>query len=140
VVSVGVKDFLKKIPKMAHEELQAKKFVETLMADFKLIHNEAKKKFPAVKEAVEGGILRLRMISSQHVNVYKVLGDSNDIFRPLLLACETKTPKIASTALTSLQRLASSNAIGEGYAPSIVNQLCELSNSGVEELRVLQTF
>jgi len=140
VVSVGVKDFLKKIPKMAHEELQAKKFVETLMADFKLIHNEAKKKFPAVKEAVEGGILRLRMISSQHVNVYKVLGDSNDIFRPLLLACETKTPKIASTALTSLQRLASSNAIGEGYAPSIVNQLCELSNSGVEELRVLQTI
>ena len=52
MVSVGVKDFLKKIPKMAHEELQAKKFVETLMADFKLIHNEAKKKFPAVKEVV----------------------------------------------------------------------------------------
>ena len=28
----------------------------------------------------------------------------------------------------------------QGYAPSIVNQLCELSNAGVEELRVLQTI
>ena len=28
----------------------------------------------------------------------------------------------------------------QGYAPSIVSQLCELSNSGVEELRVLQTI
>ncbi|XP_065066543.1 protein MON2 homolog isoform X1 [Rhopilema esculentum] len=122
------------------QELQAKRFVETLMSDFKLIHNESKKKFPAVKEAIEGGILRLRMVSSQHVNVYKVLSESNDIFRPLLLACDTKTPKIASTALTSIQRLASSSAIGEGYAPSIVNQLWELSNAGVEELRVLQTI
>ena len=50
MVRVGAKHFLTRIPKMAQEELQAKKFVETLMADFKLIHNEAKKKFPAVKE------------------------------------------------------------------------------------------
>ena len=35
---------------MAQDELLAKKFVETLMSDFKLIHNESKKKFPAVKE------------------------------------------------------------------------------------------
>ena len=32
------------------QEIHAKKFIESLMADFKLIHNEAKKKFPAVKE------------------------------------------------------------------------------------------
>ena len=34
------------------KELQARKFIETLMADFKLIHNESKKKFPAVKEVL----------------------------------------------------------------------------------------
>ena len=44
---------------MAQEEQQAKRFIETLMADFKLIHNEAKKKFPAVKEVNEFLMLHL---------------------------------------------------------------------------------
>lgn len=46
-------------------ELAGKRLLDNLQNDLRSISNEAKKKMPALKEAAESGIVRLRSASSR---------------------------------------------------------------------------
>ena len=124
---------------MASNQATAK-LIEALLADFKIIHNECKKRFPHIKEAIELGIVKLRLLSSPtNEETIRALSDSSEVFNPLILGCQSRFAKILPTCLTSLQRLASSSAVSQVYAAKVVEQLVSLSESDVEDLRVLQT-
>lgn len=118
------------------------KLIEGLLTDFKNIHSECKKKYPQIKEALEIGIVKLRMLTSSESEKQKFegLSLSTEVFTPLLLGLESKFPKIIPLCLSCLQKLASSAAIGEGYAGKVISQLGLLADDDIEDLRILQTI
>jgi len=118
----------------------ANKLIENVLSDFKLIHNDCKKKYPHLKEAIEIGIVKLRMLSSSKDHeILQGLSASSEVFTPIFLGFESKFVKIIPQCLSCLQKLATSAAIGEMYAGRVALQLSNLADDGIEELRILQT-
>eukprot|EP00111_Clytia_hemisphaerica_P003917 TCONS_00011241-protein len=119
------------------------KLIEALLGDFKIIHNECKRKFPQLKGSLDIGIVRLRMLSSSKdgdTNAMEVLGTSSEIYSPIFHGLESKYLKIIPTCLTCIQRLASAAALAEAHAAKVISHLSLLADEDIEALRVLQTI
>uniref|UniRef100_T2MA63 Protein MON2 homolog n=1 Tax=Hydra vulgaris TaxID=6087 RepID=T2MA63_HYDVU len=117
----------------------AKKLVEDLLIDFKNIHGECRKKYPNIKEALDIGIVRLRMMLSSSDDIISSLSTSSEVFTAIFFGLESKFSKVLPICLTSVQRLALAAAVGEVYATKLVSHLSTLVEDGFEDLRVLQT-
>ncbi|GAM21603.1 hypothetical protein SAMD00019534_047780 [Acytostelium subglobosum LB1] len=115
-----------------------------LQTDLRSISQEARTKFPAIKDAIERGILKLKYIEDQsnnNENVIQALSRSEDVLKPFLLACESKNQKMISIAIGSILKLISQSAVSINTLPSILAKMAMLIDVGSEEqiqLKVLQ--
>ncbi|XP_022719220.1 protein MON2 homolog isoform X2 [Durio zibethinus] len=112
-------------------------FMAVLESDLRALSAEARRRFPAVKDAAEHAILKLRTLSSP-----SEISHNEDIVRIFLMACEVKTVKLSVIGLSCLQKLISHDAV----APSVVNEIlptlkdhAEMSDETVQ-LKTLQTI
>ncbi|XP_022686091.1 protein MON2 homolog isoform X2 [Varroa jacobsoni] len=118
-----------------------KKLLDNLQSDLRQLSNEAKRKFPAVKEAAESGIVKLRNAATKHEQLVLALrSDSPEILEPFFAGCESKHPKIVQISLNAIQRMINIKAVNNLAASNIVNCLWNLMETGLEEVKILQTI
>lgn len=108
-----------------------------LESDLRALSAEARRRYPAVKDAAEHAILKLRSLSSP-----SDIAQNEDIVRMFLMACEVKTVKLSVIGLSCLQKLISHDAV----APAILNEILptlkdhsEMADESVQ-LKTLQTI
>jgi len=65
---------------------------------------------------------------------------STDVIKPLILGCDTKQPKIIQICLTSVQKVIEAKILNVNSASMLINTLWQLTESGLEEIKVLQTI
>lgn len=119
----------------------AKKLVDNLLNDFRNLSNEAKRKHTPLKEAAESGIILVRNATTRSDDFISVIiQDSNEILQPLIMGCETKNPRIVQICVLAMQRLITHEAISVTVSTSIINSMWLLMESGIEELKLLQTI
>ncbi|XP_043280380.1 protein MON2 homolog isoform X2 [Venturia canescens] len=113
------------------------KFLESLLADLKVLSVETRKKYPQIKESCEEGITKLRTASNNPgTSVYYIV---NQILYPLVQGCECKDVKIVKLCLGMMQRLITQQAVDQKGARYITDALWMLMELGMEEVKVLQT-
>jgi hypothetical protein len=122
------------------QQAAERQLVQALRGDLNLICNEARKRFPAVRESAERGSMKLKTLSESPGFSMKALAETDDVVHPLLFAAETKNPRIVQISLTSLQKLMQYKAIPQKSVESIVATLKVLMESQIEELKILQTI
>ncbi|XP_039022425.1 protein MON2 homolog isoform X2 [Hibiscus syriacus] len=112
-------------------------FMAVLESDLRALSTEARRRHPAVKDAAEHAILKLRTLSSP-----SEISLNDDIVRIFLMACEVKTVKLSVIGLSCLQKLVSHDAV----APSVLSEIlpilkdhAEISDENVQ-LKTLQTI
>eukprot|EP00897_Mesotaenium_endlicherianum_P003848 jgi/Mesen1/3491/ME000197S02510 len=110
-------------------------FNAVLEVDLRAISAESRRKFPAVKDAAEHAILKLRTLSDP-----ASIAKSDDVLKIFLLACETKQVKLSTLGLSCLQKLIAHDAVAPTALPQILTTLKEHSESMDEgvQLKVLQ--
>ncbi|KAL4226466.1 hypothetical protein ACF0H5_014449 [Mactra antiquata] len=122
------------------DPLVAKKLFENLQGDLRLLSTEGKRKHPNVKEVSEQMQLKLRTIAAKNEDTLAgLVSASSEILHPFMLGCETKNVKLIQIALTAAQRLISHETISIKAADDILTMLWGLMESGLEELKLLQT-
>ncbi|KAL5256952.1 hypothetical protein ACHWQZ_G012027 [Mnemiopsis leidyi] len=118
-----------------------KNLVDTLQTDLRSVSSEAKRRHPAVKDAAERAILKLRSLSAandKHIN--EVIARSDDVIQPFILGCETKNPKLILISITCIQKLISHDAVPDTSVTIIVKTLSDMHRQEIELLRILQTI
>lgn len=77
-------------------------------------------------------------------NIYLTFVDgpqSDVLLTPVFMGCATKSPKVVSISLGSLQRLITLRAVPQSAVPRILSTMSDVLASGVDiQLRVLQTL
>lgn len=108
-----------------------------LESDLRALSAEARRRYPAVKDAAEHAILKLRSLSTP-----SDISHNEDIVRIFLMACEVKNVKLSVIGLSCLQKLISHDAV----APSLLNEILptlkdhsEMADESVQ-LKTLQTI
>ncbi|XP_063218937.1 protein MON2 homolog [Bacillus rossius redtenbacheri] len=115
----------------------AQKFVELLQNDLKNIAIESKKKYPGIKESCEEGIVKLRNAAANpQTPVFYII---NQILFPLVQGCETKDQKIVKMCLEVMQRMITQQVVDLKAARYITDTLWMLMESGIAEVKILQT-
>ncbi|KAK4410838.1 protein MON2 [Sesamum angolense] len=89
-------------------------FMTVLESDLRALSAEARRRYPAVKDAAEHAILKLRSMASPDE-----IAHNEDILRIFLMACEVKNVKLSVIGLSCLQKLISHDAI----APSALKEI-----------------
>ncbi|CAI9769498.1 unnamed protein product [Fraxinus pennsylvanica] len=112
-------------------------FMTVLESDLRALSAEARRRYPAVKDAAEHAILKLRSLASPNE-----IAHDEDIVRIFLMACEVKNVKLSVIGLSCLQKLISHDAV----APSALNEILstlkehgEMADESVQ-LKSLQTI
>ncbi|CAA3013760.1 MON2 homolog isoform X1 [Olea europaea subsp. europaea] len=112
-------------------------FMAVLESDLRALSAEARRRYPAVKDAAEHAILKLRSLASPNE-----IAQDEDIVRIFLMACEVKNVKLSVIGLSCLQKLISHDAV----APSALNEILstlkehgEMADESVQ-LKSLQTI
>lgn len=108
-----------------------------LESDLRALSSEARRKFPAVKDAAEHAILKLRSLSSP-----SEIAHNADILRIFLMACEVKSVKLSVIGLSCLQKLISHHAVVPSAVKEILSTLKEHAEMADEsvQLKTLQTI
>lgn len=108
-----------------------------LEADLRALSTEARRRYPAVKDAAEHAILKLRSLSSPNE-----IAHNEDILRIFLMACEVKNVKLSVIGLSCLQKLVSHDAVAPSALKEILSTLKdhgEMADESVQ-LKILQTI
>ncbi|XP_042142763.1 protein MON2 homolog isoform X1 [Ixodes scapularis] len=120
--------------------LAEKRLLENLQSDLRQLSNEAKKKHPPLREAAESGIIKVRNAAGKHHDLrLALLSESPEILEPFFLGCDTRSPKIVQICLAAIQRLVTFEAVSLTAAVNVITCLWNLMESGIEELKLLQT-
>ncbi|KAK4871796.1 hypothetical protein RN001_015920 [Aquatica leii] len=112
-------------------------FIESLQNDFKNLSLETKKKYPQIKESCEEAIVKLRNSgpSSQNSIYYTI----NQVMYPLVQGCESKDIKLIKCCLPIIQKLITQQVVDQKGARYITDTLWSLMESGIEEVKILQS-
>ncbi|EYU22641.1 hypothetical protein MIMGU_mgv1a020786mg [Erythranthe guttata] len=111
-------------------------FMTVLESDLRALSAEARRRYPAVKDAAEHAILKVSIriptfLISDCSLFFCLIGDlrsmsspseiahNDDILRIFVMACEAKNVKLSVIGLSCLQKLISHDAI----APSALNEI-----------------
>ncbi|XP_043230442.1 protein MON2 homolog isoform X1 [Amphibalanus amphitrite] len=122
---------------MAARSESQKKFLENVQIDLRNLSQEAKKKYPQLKDACEEAIVKVRGgLANPDVTLPHI---SAHILYPLVQGCETKEPKIAKQCLGTIQRLILQQAVDTKGAGYITETVWGLMRSNIEEVKLLQT-
>ncbi|KAK9735345.1 hypothetical protein RND81_04G200200 [Saponaria officinalis] len=112
-------------------------FMAVLESDLRALSAEARRRYPAVKDAAEHAILKLRTLSNP-----TDIAHNDDILRIFLMACEVRTVKLSVIGLSCLQKLISHDAVAPSALQEILSTLkehAEMSDESVQ-LKTLQTI
>ncbi|KAK1288620.1 hypothetical protein QJS10_CPB19g01189 [Acorus calamus] len=112
-------------------------FMAVLESDLRALSAEARRRHPAVKDAAEHAILKLRTLSSPGE-----IALNEDILRIFLMACEVKSVKLSVIGLSCLQKLISHDAVAPSALRAILLTLkdhAEMADESVQ-LKTLQTI
>ncbi|XP_020589215.1 protein MON2 homolog isoform X4 [Phalaenopsis equestris] len=108
-----------------------------LESDLRALSAEARRRYPAVKDAAEHAILKLRSLSGPGE-----IADNEDIVRIFLMACDAKSVKLSVLGLACLQKLISHDAVASSALKDILSTLkdhSEMADDSVQ-LKTLQTI
>eukprot|EP01134_Creolimax_fragrantissima_P007818 CFRG7818T1 len=122
--------------------LMDKSVLESFQADLRVISAEARKRFPAVKDAAERGILQLRSVASSEGKskpFNKAVADYDEIPHAFILGCQTKSPVLAQKSLQSLNRLVMYNACSRATIEATLDSMDGLLAVQIEQIRICQT-
>ncbi|KAG0338258.1 hypothetical protein BG004_007294 [Podila humilis] len=112
-----------------------------LQTELVALSNEARRKYPEIKEAAERVIALLRHPGQGPGNLANVLSQNQDVLKPFLLACDTKNVKLVTISMGCLRELISHKAIPEGAIEVVLKTLNDIMSQGVEiQLKILQTI
>ncbi|KAL5227929.1 hypothetical protein ABZP36_016194 [Zizania latifolia] len=112
-------------------------FMAALEADLRALSAEARRRHPAVKDAAEHAILKLRSLSSP-----MEIAQNEDILRMFLVACSVKSVKLSVVGLSCLQKLISHDAVASSALKDILATLrdhAEMTDE-IVQLKTLQTI
>ena len=65
-----------------------------------------------VKEAAERAVLKLRSLAGQP-DAMAAIRDSKEVLKPFIMGCESKSSKLASIAMVSIQKLSAHDALSD---------------------------
>ncbi|KAL6582307.1 hypothetical protein OROMI_006321 [Orobanche minor] len=102
-------------------------FMTVLESDLRALSAEARRRYPAVKDAAEHAILKLRSLASPNE-----IALNEDIFMIFVMACEVRNVKLSVIGLSCLQKLISHDAIAPSALTEILNTLKERFGSGLD--------
>lgn len=108
-----------------------------LESDLRALSAEARRRYPAVKDAAEHAILKLRSLSSPNE-----IAHNDDVLRIFLMACDVKSIRLSVIGLSCLQKLISHDAIAQSALKEILSTLkdhAEMADETVQ-LKTLQTI
>ncbi|XP_010923723.2 uncharacterized protein [Elaeis guineensis] len=112
-------------------------FMAVLESDLRALSAEARRRYPAVKDAAEHAILKLRSLSSLND-----ISQNGDILRIFLMACDVKSVKLSAIGLSCLQKLISHDAVAPSALREILSTLkdhAEMADESIQ-LKTLQTI
>ncbi|TKW17045.1 hypothetical protein SEVIR_5G340000v4 [Setaria viridis] len=112
-------------------------FTAALEADLRALSAEARRRHPAVKDAAEHAILKLRSLSGP-----SEIAQNEDIVRMFLMACSVKSVKLSVIGLSCLQKLISHGAVASSALKEILATLkdhAEMTDE-IVQLKTLQTM
>ncbi|KAF8766177.1 hypothetical protein HU200_007680 [Digitaria exilis] len=112
-------------------------FMAALEADLRALSAEARRRHPAVKDAAEHAILKLRSLSGP-----SEIAQNEDILRMFLMACSVKAVKLSVIGLSCLQKLISHGAVASSALKEILATLKDHAEMADEivQLKTLQTM
>ncbi|XP_069945836.1 protein MON2 homolog isoform X3 [Cherax quadricarinatus] len=116
---------------------KAAKMLDALQNDLKSLCMETKKRYPHIKDSCEEAIIKVRGASMNPQSSLSQI--TSQILYPLVQAAETKDPKIVKLSLGLIQRLIVADVVDASSGEHVVETLWMLMESGIEELKVLQT-
>uniref|UniRef100_A0A0X3PWG4 Protein MON2 homolog n=1 Tax=Schistocephalus solidus TaxID=70667 RepID=A0A0X3PWG4_SCHSO len=123
------------------ETMNMLQLVEQIQQDLRSVVNETKRKYIPIKDSAETQMKCLtELINGRNEIRTYVLEHNDELAYPFLNGCSTKQPKLVSICLSALQRLITNNILTEETATHLVDTLQLLTESDVEELKVLQTI
>ncbi|GAM18604.1 hypothetical protein SAMD00019534_017790 [Acytostelium subglobosum LB1] len=130
-------------PKSSTPKATGLGLLSVLQADLRSISQEAKVRFPQLKDASDRGITILKSIEEQSTSIdvlIQSLAKSDDVLKPLLMACDTKNQKLIAFAVGSILKLISQSAVSMSTLPEIISKMSTLIEVGEEsvQLKVLQ--
>lgn len=108
-----------------------------LESDLRALSAEARRRYPAVKDAAEHGILKLRSLSSP-----SEIAHNEDVLRIFLMACDVKSVRLSVIGLSCLQKLISHDGVAQSALKEILSTLkdhAEMADETVQ-LKTLQTI
>ncbi|KAG0214456.1 hypothetical protein BGX33_002091 [Mortierella sp. NVP41] len=112
-----------------------------LQTELVALSNEARRKYPEIKEAAERVIALLRHPGQGPSNLAAVLSQNQDVLKPFLLACDTKNVKLVTISTGCLRELISHKAMPESSIEVVLKTLNDIMSHGVEiQLKILQTI
>ncbi|KAG6497332.1 hypothetical protein ZIOFF_045231 [Zingiber officinale] len=91
-----------------------------LESDLRALSAEARRRYPAVKDAAEHAILKLRSLSCP-----TEIAHNEDILHIFLMACDVKSTKLSVIGLSCLQKLIAHNAVAPSAVKDILSTLKE---------------
>ncbi|KAH6772485.1 ARM repeat superfamily protein [Perilla frutescens var. frutescens] len=112
-------------------------FMTVLESDLRALSAEARRRYPAIKDAAEHAILKLRSLASP-----SEIAHNEDILRIFVMTCEVRNVKISVIGLSCLQKLISHDAIAPSALKEILSTLKEHGEMADEsiQLKTLQTI
>ncbi|XP_042398524.1 protein MON2 homolog [Zingiber officinale] len=108
-----------------------------LESDLRALSAEARRRYPAVKDAAEHAILKLRSLSCP-----TEIAHNEDILHIFLMACDVKSTKLSVIGLSCLQKLIAHNAVAPSAVKDILSTLkehAEMTDESVQH-KTLQTI
>ncbi|CAH8519539.1 unnamed protein product [Heterobilharzia americana] len=116
------------------------KLTENILQDYRSLISETKRRYVPIKETTESQIPKLRAIINSDTDLRTGLQEScSSLISPFLSGCLSKNQKVIVLCLTALQRFINQKCLSKDAAEAIIDALWQLSESNVEELRLLQT-
>ncbi|KAF8935296.1 hypothetical protein BGZ58_005100 [Dissophora ornata] len=117
-------------------------FAVYLQTELVALSNEARRKYPNIKEAAEAVIALSRNPEQiQGSNLATVLSRNQDVLKPFLLACETKNVKLVGISVGCLRELISHRAMPESKIQEVLKTLNDIMSQGADiQLKILQTI
>eukprot|EP00850_Spirogloea_muscicola_P007731 SM000040S14743 [mRNA] locus=s40:68395:80992:+ [translate_table: standard] len=109
-------------------------FTAVLEADLRALSSESRRRYPAVKDAAEHGIIKARPILLP-CSLLRLLPDaeaianSEDVLHIFTMACEVKQVKLSVIGLSCLQKLIAHDAVAPTALPQILTTLKEQSEA-----------
>lgn len=123
------------------------KLLENIQNDLKNISLETKKskQLQPIRESTDEAIVKIRSLASAanagganaDINIFNA---TNQILYPLVQGCETKDAKVVKLCLGLMQRLIVHKVLDFRGARYVTDTLWMLMESGIEEVKILQTL